>query len=103
MQNEKLNPAVPETFRLRGTYPNPFHRSTAITFDLPEPARVHLEIVDLLGRTVLTTPAQRLGAGAGRALLVEAAGLAAGLYLYRVVAQTASGTRVQTGQMVLAR
>ncbi len=95
--------AVPEAFRLRGNHPNPFHPTTAITFDLPEPARVHLEVVDVLGRTVLTTAAQHLDAGPERALRIEAEGMAAGLYLYRVVAQTTTGTRVRTGRMVLAR
>ena len=95
--------AVPEAFMLRGNYPNPFNPATRIVFDLPEPARVHLEIVDLLGRTVLTTPAQRVEAGAGRTLALDAAGWASGVYLYRVVAQAATATRIRTGRMILAR
>jgi len=93
--------AVPRAFTLRGNYPNPFTPTTHVTFDLPRAARVHLEVIDLLGRTVLTTPAERIEAGAGRAVAVEAAGLASGVYLYRVVAQTAAGTQVRTGKMVL--
>ena len=95
--------AVPETFTLRGNYPNPFNPTTRVVFDLPTPARVHLEIVDLLGRTVWTTPPQRIEAGAGRALTVEATGLASGVYLYRVVAQAATATQIRTGRMILAR
>ena len=95
--------AVPEAFMLRGNYPNPFNPATRVVFDLPETARVHLEIVDLLGRTVLTTPAQRMEAGAGRAVTVEASRLASGVYLYRVVAQAVTATQIRTGRMVLAR
>jgi len=95
--------ALPEAFTLRGNYPNPFNPATRITFDLPETARVHVELIDLLGRTVLTTTTQRVEAGVGRALAVEATGLASGVYLYRVVAQTATATRVRTGRMILAR
>jgi len=43
---------VPWTFSLWGNYPNPFNSSTRIEFDLPEPATMHLEISDLLGRQV---------------------------------------------------
>jgi hypothetical protein len=95
--------ASPETFTLLGAYPNPFHRATTIAFTLPEPAHVYVEVIDLLGRTVLTTPAQRVEAGGNHTLSMTAAGLASGPYLYRVVAQTATGTLVRTGQMMRVR
>lgn len=95
--------AVPGALTLRGNHPNPFNPATMITFDLPEAATIHLDVFDLLGRAVLTTPAQQRPAGAGQTLAVDASALASGVYAYRVVAQTTTRRHVQTGQMVLAR
>jgi len=94
---------APETLALRGNYPNPFNPSTTISFDLPETAQVHVEIIDLLGRSVLTMPVRRIEAGAARTLTVDASTLASGTYLYRVVAQTPTRTLTRTGRMVLAK
>lgn len=95
--------AVPEKLALQGNYPNPFNPSTTIAFDLPETARVSVEIIDPLGRTVMTTPAQQIEAGAARTLHVDASALASGAYLYRVIAQTPTRSLIKTGQMVLIR
>ena len=94
---------APETLALRGNYPNPFNPSTTISFDLPETAQIHVEIIDLLGRSVLTMPVRRIEAGAARTLTVDASTLASGTYLYRVVAQTPTHTLTRTGRMVLAK
>lgn len=94
---------IPKVFVLRGNYPNPFNPATTIQYDLPEPAEVHLEVIDLLGRSVLTTPVQQVAAGASLALEVDAADLASGIYIYRVVAQTATATLVRTGRMTLIK
>ncbi len=94
---------VPDAFVLDGNYPNPFNGSTTIVFDLPEPAHVYLDVIDLLGRTVLSSPARYWEAGNGHTIPVEAATLASGHYLYRLVAQTATGLLVHTGEMVRAR
>ncbi len=44
--------ALPTTWRLHGGCPNPFNGVTALRFDLPEPAKVTLRVVDPAGRTV---------------------------------------------------
>ena len=49
-----LSPAVPSRFALHPNQPNPFRRSTSITFDLPVASTVTLEVFDLLGRKVAT-------------------------------------------------
>lgn len=96
-------PTVPETLALRGNFPNPFNPSTMITFDLAETAEVSVEILDLLGRSVLTMPARSIEAGAARTLTVDASTLASGTYLYRVIAQMPTRAQIQTGRMVLVR
>ncbi len=94
---------VPAAFALHGNHPNPFHPSTAIRIDLPAPAAVRVDLYDLHGRRVLTTPAHSLAAGTGRLVPVDAAPLASGVYLYRVFAQTSVETYAGAGRMVLVR
>ena len=93
----------PVAFALRGNHPNPFHLSTSVWIDLPAAAAVRVDLYDLRGRRVLTTPAHALAAGTDRAVPVETAPLASGVYLYRVLAQTASATYTSAGRMVLVQ
>jgi len=92
-----------ETLAVEGNYPNPFNPSTTIRFDLSEPAWVRLEIVDMLGRKVMTLPAQRFDVGTSHAFNVDASALASGTYLYRVIAQTSTRTLRHTGRMILSK
>ena len=43
---------VPEELSIQGNYPNPFNPVTTIWFGLPEPRRVSLTIVNMLGQEV---------------------------------------------------
>jgi len=44
---------VPEELSIQGNYPNPFNLMTTIRFGLPEPRRVSLSIVNMLGQEVV--------------------------------------------------
>ena len=44
---------VPEELSIKGNYPNPFNPVTTIWFGLPEPRRVSLTIVNMLGQEVV--------------------------------------------------
>jgi len=94
---------LPETFALQGNYPNPFNARTTISIDLPEAASVEVEIVDMLGRQVLSVPAQDMSAGAQRSIQVDGSNLASGSYFYRVIAKMESSTRVESGRMMLVK
>ena len=94
---------LPTTFELFGNYPNPFNPSTTISFDLPQTAEVSIQIIDMLGRSVMTLPAKQMEAGAKRTVEVDASNLASGAYLYRLVAKTATETMVKTGRMMLIK
>jgi hypothetical protein len=94
---------IPESFELRGNYPNPFNPSTNIAFDLPESSEVSIQVMDMLGRQVLSIPAQAMDAGTGRTIQVSADALPSGIYVYRVMAKSASMTQVSTGTMTLVK
>ncbi len=44
--------SLPESFKLRETYPNPFNARANIVFDIPEASYVTLAVYDLLGREI---------------------------------------------------
>ena len=85
---EVSSPALPERFHLGHNYPNPFNPSTVIPYQLPVPARVRLEVFNLLGQRVATLVDEELPAGFHSARWdgTDAAGRAvgAGVYLYRL-------------------
>lgn len=94
---------LPSQFTLRGNYPNPFNPSTTIQFDLPETADVQVDVLDLLGRTMISLPAQSLSAGSNRSISVDASDLSSGIYMYRVLARGVSQTWVSSGTMTLIK
>ncbi|MDH3251835.1 MAG: T9SS type A sorting domain-containing protein [Ignavibacteria bacterium] len=90
--------AIPEEFALMQNYPNPFNPSTTIRFTLPEQSHVTLKVFNLLGEEVATLLDGVREAGE-ESITFDAAHLATGVYLYRLVA----GDFVQTKRMVLIR
>ncbi len=95
--------SLPEAFALHGNYPNPFRHSTRLMMDLPWPARVTVEVMDVVGRRVLTVPSVDLAAGWHRSVDLSAAALPSGLYLYRVHASSQEGRAVHAGRFVHVR
>lgn len=105
----------PPRFSLDQNYPNPFNPSTRIRFSvgqenrrMGEEVKVVLKVYDILGRDVRTLVNQHLRPGSyevtfsadgGSASGGDAAGLASGVYLYRLQA----GEFTQTKRLVLLR
>lgn len=85
-------------FRLMGNHPNPFSAATKVAFELGRPSAVALRVYDALGREVKAVSERTFGAGA-HAITVSAAGLANGLYIYRL--DTNEGSK--TGTMLLLK
>lgn len=94
---------LPSEFALNGNYPNPFNPSTTISFDLPATADVSVEVLDLLGRVVMSVPSQAYEAGANRSVQINASSLSSGVYLYRVIVQGVKGANAQVGTMTLLK
>lgn len=77
---------IPAAFALHQNYPNPFNPSTKIGFGVSRPGFVSLNVYDILGREVATLVQGHLKAGSYEATL-HAAGLASGVYFYRLHVQ----------------
>ena len=97
------NESLPHALVLHGNYPNPFRHSTRLMIDLPWPAHVTVEVMDVVGRRVLTVPSVDLAAGWQRGIDLSGASLPSGLYLYRVHASSPKGSAVHVGRFVRIR
>ncbi len=91
--------AIPTSFRVEQNYPNPFNPTTTIYYQLPTPARVSIQIYNLLGQSMRTLIDEIHPAGYhriqwdGRDLNGNLA--ASGIYFYHLRATTAEGTEFQ--------
>jgi hypothetical protein len=93
---------LPGTFGLDQNFPNPFNPSTMITFHVPAAATVRLTVFDVLGREVATLVNDDRAAGIHR-IAWNAAGLASGVYFYRLDARSANGVFSDVKRMLLVR
>ena len=75
-------PPLPDKFALNQNYPNPFNSGTMVTFNLETTSRYTLSIYDILGRKIRHFTGED---GPGEvAVPVSSAGMASGIYLYRL-------------------
>ena len=91
-------------FTLYQNYPNPFNPTTAIRFDLPDRARVSLQIFDVTGRSIRTIIDGRTLAPSSYTFQWDGMNRAgqpvrSGVYFYRL----AAGSRFQIRKMVLLK
>ena len=90
---------LPETYELRGAYPNPFNPTTTLTYGLPEASEVRITVTDLLGRQVASLLNGEFRTAGYHTVQFNADGLASGTYLIRMEA----GDFVATQQVVLLK
>jgi len=88
---------LPNRVQLNGNYPNPFNPVTSISYDLPEQAKVKLEVFNVLGQRVRVLVDGEQPAGH---LQVEwngtddnGAQVASGMYFYRLTTDQYNETR----------
>jgi Secretion system C-terminal sorting domain len=81
-----------KTFALEQNYPNPFNPSTEIRYQVSGVSDVRLEVFDMLGRKVSTLVNERQATGSYQASF-NAAGLASGIYFYKLQAGSFSETK----------
>lgn len=82
---------------LDDAYPNPFNKSTVVSYELPKQARVSLEIYDITGRKLMTYNEGSQSSGK-HSISVDASKLAKGIYFYTLRADEVSITK----RMVIA-
>jgi len=82
---------------LEQNYPNPFTKTTTITWQQPEKAHVILKVYDFTGREIKTLVDENEAPGEHQ-VTFNAAGLPAGVYFYQIRA----GYAVETKKMILA-
>ncbi len=92
----------PQEFRVYPNYPNPFQRSTHLVLDLPWPAQVRVDVLDMTGRRVMAIPAANLSAGWNHEIELTGLELSSGTYLYRIQATSMEdpSSSVYVGQFV---
>ena len=95
---------LPVEFVVHASYPNPFRDATSIQLDLPWPARVEIEVLDMTGRRVLVRPPTDLPAGSGQEIVLRGMeALPSGTYLYRLTANSAKESSAYVGHFVHIR
>ena len=95
---------LPQELIVHSSYPNPFTHSTRIVFDLPWPAQVQVNVMDVTGRRVYAQPVVHLSSGTNQAIELRDLTLPAGIYLYQMTATSPEGhTSVHVGHMMRLR
>ncbi len=94
---------LPAVFALHGNFPNPFNPTTQISFDLPEPASVSVDVFDVTGRRVISSDAGGINGGTNRRIEVDARHLPSGVYVYRVIARSATASYSGSGRFTLVK
>lgn len=89
---------IAETYSLKQNYPNPFNPTTQITFEIPKPGLVELNVFDLLGRKIDVLVSERKSAGS-YSILFDAEKLSSGIYIY----QLKVGEYIETRKMSLIK
>ena len=92
------DPKGPVEFSLSQNYPNPFNPTTVIEYSLPQRSHVSLKLYNALGEEVMTLIDETRDAGI-QTVLVNAAQLPSGVYLYRL----SSASYIQTKKMIVLR
>jgi len=96
----------PEEYSLEQNYPNPFNPQTTITFNTSKLSYVKLVVYDMQGSEVAVL-ADNLFHRGRYSINFDAAGLASGVYIYRIFAADALNTTqnlfTETKKMVLIK
>jgi len=93
---------LPEAFAVHSNYPNPFRDQTALMFDLPWPATVQVEVLDMIGRRIYVMVTER-NAGWKQTVELRNLSLSSGVYLYRLQVDAQDEVAVHVGRFMRMR
>lgn len=91
-EDRTFQSTLPTDYALYQNFPNPFNPTTEISYQLPSDGQVVLKVFDTLGREVATLVDGYRTAGR-YTVTFDAAGLASGVYLYRLTAKNYTQVR----------
>jgi hypothetical protein len=89
---------IPDAFKLRQNFPNPFNPSTMISFDVPKTSHVKLTVCDIIGREVETLLDEVKSAGSYN-VSWNATRYSSGVYFYKLE----TPDHFETKKMVLVK
>lgn len=79
---EQVKNKIPNDYKLKHNYPNPFNPITNIEFDIPKSSQVRLAVYDINGHIISTIVNTMLAAGSYR-VKFDGTNLSSGVYFYR--------------------
>ena len=87
-----LSASLPHGYSLSQNFPNPFNPTTTISYDIPRPCYVRIDIYDVLGQQVNTLVDGTKTPGSYH-VTFDATNLPSGVYYYRLQAGTFTETK----------
>jgi outer membrane protein assembly factor BamB len=91
----KQDTELPKALSIEALFPNPFSGIATVSYDVPRPQRVRIELFDILGRKVRVLVDDEHEAGT-RKLSLDSSGLSSGVYLLRLASDQGVVTRKLT-------
>ena len=103
--NTDAKTGIPQQVQVYANYPNPFQDATTLVIDLPWPAQVQVEVLDITGRRVMTSAPVHLNAGWHQTFELSHLNVSSGTYLYRLQATSQAGndSSVHVGHFMRVR
>ena len=92
LSSEILTYDVPRTYMISQNQPNPFNPSTRISFTLPMPEHVTVEVYNTLGQTIEILINKEMNAGS-HDIEFEGSNLPSGIYYYSIQAGEFNGVK----------
>ncbi|MDO9069805.1 MAG: T9SS type A sorting domain-containing protein, partial [Deltaproteobacteria bacterium] len=92
VEGTPADPALPRTFALQASYPNPSRGQTVIKYQLPKASNVQLQVYNVAGQLVKTVSEGQKPAGYHQ-VKVNDNTLSNGIYFYKLTAGDFSATR----------
>jgi hypothetical protein len=90
-----------EDYFLSANRPNPFSNSTFIEYTMPETGKVRLSVLDMLGQEIAVLVNATQSAGS-YTVEFSAAGLATGVYIYKITVDGETRDFLSTQRMVIS-
>jgi hypothetical protein len=93
------NEALPSTYLIANSYPNPFNPSAIIAFDIPNAGNVRVVVYDILGKQVANLADRYFSAGHHELQFTPAQQIGSAVYFYRIIA----GEEATVGKMIFLK